>query len=320
MNFLKLPSGSGKIFTSFTTAMKQHSPEILVYSGIGEILTGTFLACRASTKVGAIIDEFKAEMNRIEKLYSVVPDDPELKAKQEKEEKKAIRACYLHATGELAKLYGLSVGLMVGGTVSILCGAGILKKRNAAIAAAYTTLDNSYREYRKRVAEKYGEEAENDIRMGAKEEKIDVKETDENGKEKTVKQKVKVTGPELSGYARYFVYGESAAAEPNFDYNQMFLIGQQEVANRMLRARGYLFLNDVYEMLGFERTVAGQVVGWVYDRNSDNHGDNVIDLRIETVFRKRSECPGDYEKCLIIDPNVDGEIMNHAVKLGMIEK
>jgi len=58
-------------------------------------------------------------------------------------------------------------------------------------------------------------------------------------------------------------------AEQFTGYNWMFLRHQQNWANDILRARGHLFLNEIYTMLGLPRTEIGAVVGWVYkDPNS----------------------------------------------------
>lgn len=51
-------------------------------------------------------------------------------------------------------------------------------------------------------------------------------------------------------------------------YNMMFLRHQERYANDLLMARGHLFLNEVYDMLGMSRTMNGQIVGWVWDGNT----------------------------------------------------
>ena len=51
-------------------------------------------------------------------------------------------------------------------------------------------------------------------------------------------------------------------------YNRMFLREQERYANDLLRARGYLFLNEVYEMLGMVKTKFGQVAGWTWRENA----------------------------------------------------
>lgn len=52
-------------------------------------------------------------------------------------------------------------------------------------------------------------------------------------------------------------------------YNKMYLVNQQNYFNDVLRTRGHLYLNEVYDTLGIPRTKAGQMVGWVFeDENS----------------------------------------------------
>lgn len=52
-------------------------------------------------------------------------------------------------------------------------------------------------------------------------------------------------------------------------YNKMYLQHQQQHLNDLLRSRGHLYLNEVFDVLGIPRTKFGQVSGWVYeDENS----------------------------------------------------
>lgn len=46
--------------------------------------------------------------------------------------------------------------------------------------------------------------------------------------------------------------------------NYFYLKARQQQLNDMLRARGHLFLNEVYDVLGFPRTMMGCIVGWMY--------------------------------------------------------
>lgn len=54
----------------------------------------------------------------------------------------------------------------------------------------------------------------------------------------------------------------------NPEYNRMFLAEQERYANDLLRVKGHLFLNEVYEMLGMVKTKFGQVAGWVWSENA----------------------------------------------------
>ena len=61
------------------------------------------------------------------------------------------------------------------------------------------------------------------------------------------------------------------------EYNWLFLRQQQNWCNDILRARGHIFLNEIYSTLGLPRTSAGQVLGWVYTKDVDS-GDNFVDF------------------------------------------
>lgn len=100
---------------------------------------------------------------------------------------------------------------------------------------------------------------------------------------------------ELSCYAR--VFDERSPKWINVkEADKLFLKVQERYANDLLKARGYLFLNDVYDILGFPRTAIGQVVGWIYDEK-DANGDNFVSF-------------GKYRDEFILDFNVDGEILS----------
>lgn len=287
--------------------VKKYSPEILVLTGIAGMITSAVMACKATRKLDPVLDAHKKGAEAVHQ-----------KKLDERDAKKEITKVYMKTGVELVKLYGPSVTVGALSITGILTSNHILRERNVALAAAYAAIDGSFKKYRGRVIEKFGEEVDKELRFDGHQEKIEVVEKDENGKEKKVKKNITVMGPGLSDYARYFAYGDARAAEANADYNSFFLKAQQELANHMLRANGFLFLNDVYEMLGIDKSLAGQAVGWVYDKEKDDHGDNYVDFGIQEVYRKRSDKPGDYEKVFLLDFNVDGSILEHAQEKGLI--
>lgn len=289
------------------TVMK-HSPEILVVTGIVGVVTSAVMACKATRRLDPVLEAHKKNAEEVHRKFT-----------DEKLKKRELTKVYMKTGVSFVKLYGPSVTVGMLSITGILASNNILRKRNVALAAAYTAIDTSFRQYRSRVVERFGEDVDKELRIGAHQEKIETVETDENGKEKKVKKSVAVVDSNMpSDYARYFAYGEARAAEPNADYNVFFLRAQQELANHMLRANGFLFLNDVYDMLGIDRSIPGQAVGWVYDKNKDDHGDNYVDFGIQEVFRKKSDQPGDYEKVFLLDFNVDGSILTHSLNKGLI--
>lgn len=285
-------------------SLKKNSPQILVVTGVGGMIFSGVMACKATRKLEPVLEEHKNKL--------------EIAHKYHEGEKKEITKVYAETGLELAKLYAGPVIVCALSATGIFAGTNVLRKRNIALATAYAALDTSYKTYRSRVVDRFGKDVDHEIVTGSHQEKIEVVETDENGKEKKVKKTITVMGEGLSPYARYFAYGEALAAETNAQYNEMFLKAQQELANHILAANGYLFLNDVYKMLGMKESITGQVVGWIYDKYDNDSGDNYVDFRIEKVYRKRSDAPGDYEEVFIVDPNVDGDIWENIRKRGLI--
>ena len=93
----------------------------------------------------------------------------------------------------------------------------------------------------------------------------------------------------------------------------MFLNAQQNYANDLLKSKGYLFLNDVYDMLGIPKTKAGQVVGWVYDPENPNSGDNYVDFGIYDAYNEKArDFVNGYERTILLDFNVDGYILDKS--------
>ena len=112
--------------------------------------------------------------------------------------------------------------------------------------------------------------------------------------------------PDVSDYAKFF--NETCVGwQKDPEYNLMFLKVQQQYANEKLRHQGYIFLNDVYDMLGMPRTKAGQIVGWIYDENNPN-GDNYVDFGI--YMEHNQNFVNGYETSLLLDFNVDGLILD----------
>ena len=287
----------------------KHSPEILAGVGVVGVVGSLVMACKATTKLSDILEDSKEQLDKIKEVAA----DPAYEEKYSRDDaKKDTTITYVQTAMKVTKLYAPSVILCASSLGCLLASNNILKKRNAALSAAYMTVDKSFKEYRKRVADRFGEEVEKEIRYNIKAEEIT--KVDENGNEVTETVKV-MDGTDdpnsYSDYARFF--DESCAAWQNdAEYNLTFLKAQQQYANDLLKARGRLFLNEVYRMLGIDETKAGQVVGWVY--NPDNPtGDNFVDFGIYNMQRERVRAfVNGYEPNILLDFNVDGVIWNLA--------
>ena len=204
-------------------------------------------------------------------------------------------------------MYAPAAILGVGSILCIVKSHDILTKRNAALAAAYTAVDKGFKEYRGRLIERFGEDLDRELRYNIRSKEIQETVIDENGEEKTITKTVQVAEPtEHNPYTKCFdewCTGWNKDAE----MNQVFLKRQQDYANEKLKAKGYLFLNEVYEMLGIPKTKLGHVVGWVYDEENPNK----VDFGVYNIHKEANrDFVNGRERSVWLDFNPDGNIMD----------
>lgn len=293
--------------------LKKHSPEILMVAGIVGTVVSAVMACKATTKVSEILENSK---NTIDTIHDCQENEAMADQYTPEDAKKDLAIVYIQTGIKLAKLYAPAVALGTLSIASILASNNILRKRNVALAAAYATVDRTFKEYRNRVVERFGEQVDKELRYDIKAKKIEKTVVGEDGKEKKVKETIQVAGiPGYSDYAKFFD-SSSPAWEKNAEYNLMFLKAEQNYANDRLKARGYLFLNEVYERLGIPPTKAGQIVGWIYDPDNPNHnGDNYVDFGLYDIHKEKTrDFVNGYEEVILLDFNVDGPILDRVLE------
>ena len=294
-----------KIYNKSEMKVRKYSPEILAGVGVVGVIASTVMACKATTKLNDILAESKEQL---EQIKTVAVDPAYADKYTEDDAKKDTTITYVQTGVKVAKLYAPSVILCASSLGCLLASNNILRKRNAALSAAYMTVDKSFKEYRRRVAERFGDEVEKEIRYNIKAKEIVTVDEEGNEVKETVKVMEGADDPTTySDYARFF--DESCPAWQNDpEYNLTFLRAQQQYANDLLKAQGRLFLNDVYKMLGIDITKAGQVVGWVYDPDCPV-GDNFVDFGIYDMSKERVRAfVNGYEPNILLDFNVDGNI------------
>lgn len=301
-------------FYKFRFKVKKHSPEILVVTGVVGTVASAVVACKATTKLSTILDESKDQVDKIHECM----DNVTMKERYSEEDgKKDLLIVYSQTGAKLIKLYAPAVAL---GTLSLACmltSNNILRKRNVALAAAYATVDKSFKQYRSRVIERFGKQLDNELKYNIKSKEIESVEVDENGNEKKVNKTANVVNPaDVSEYARFFeeyTTDEKGNSIKNMywnsdnEYNLMFLKQTERYANDKLRLKGYLFLNEVYEMLNLPKTKAGQIVGWIYDEENPI-GDNFVDFGLYMDNLSYSDFVNGFDPAILLDFNVDGNI------------
>jgi hypothetical protein len=294
-------------FSKVSVKVKKHSPEILIVAGVIGTVASAVLACRATTKIGTVMATSKNDISEIHSAAeNGVTSSGESYSKDDA--KKDLTIVYVQTGVKLAKLYAPSVALGALSITGIITSNQILRKRNVALAAAYATVDQTFKEYRNRVVDRFGEEVDKELRYNIKAKKVEEMVTDpDTGKEKKVKSTVDISDPTENPFCMFFDETTSEAYEQNADYNRMTLKAAQQYANDKLRADGFLFLSDVFDELGIRRTKLSQTVGWIYKpENAD--GDNYVDFRVLETNRETED--GGYEKAFLLDFNVDGPILD----------
>lgn len=288
-----VPEAIGRTVGRSSLLAQKNSPGILFGVGVVGMVGSTVLACRATLKMDQVLDVAQTKLRIAKDLQH--PDY------SERDRQKDITVIYVQNSVKIVKLYGPAIILGGLSIAALTRSHSILNKRNAALTAAYTALEKGFNEYRARVVEKYGEDQDREFRYGTETIEITDPKTDKK------KKITRVAPGEPSIYARFFDDGSTSwSKEP--EYNLIFLRCQQNYANDLLRSRGHVFLNEVYDMVGVPRSKAGAVVGWLLSKHGDT--DNFINFGVFDGRDRARDFVNGREGAILLDFNVDGVIFD----------
>lgn len=260
---------------------QKNAPSLLFLGGVTGMVSSTVLACRATLKLEAVTEDTNRNVS----------------AAADNGDNRHAALLYCKGTGKVIKLYAPAVLLGVASIGCLTKSHNMLNQRNLALTAAYAAVDRAFGEYRNRVIGKYGIEEDEYFRYATEE----VELVDEKGKLEKVRRIDYSETPSM--YARFFDQFSRAWSKDS-QYNLVYLRCQQQWANDLLKARGHLFLNEVYDALGLERTSAGSVVGWTISKE----GDNFVDFGIFDGGEGSRDFVNGREGSILLDFNVDGVI------------
>lgn len=209
--------------------LKHNSATVLTCVGAVGVVATSVLTAKATIKAVELVNEAECEKNDNLTKSEII---------------KTSGMCYIPAV-----VVGFS-------TLACIFGANVLNKRQqASLISAYTLIDNSFREYKNKLKELYGEEAHNNIvdaLMVEKAQQIDI-------------------------YAQGFLSSsnlaiEDGTSEPRLFYDEYSNRYFESTVERVMNAeyhlnRNYILggsvpLNMLYEFLGLEQTDYGDSVGW----------------------------------------------------------
>lgn len=294
--------------------LKKHSPEILVTVGVIGTVASAVMACKATLKVHDIVEETKETVNKIHEAVEQEKhtDDGELYTQEIAN--KDLTIVYGQTAWKFVKLYGPAIALGATSLACILASNNIMRKRNAALAAAFTAVDTSFKEYRGRVIDRFGKQLDRELRYNIKTQEVVETVVDEEGNETTVTTTVETVDPSINHDIYSVIYCEGCTGwSKNPMLNKVFLMQQQKNATEKLKWNHFLSLNEVYDMLGLPRTPYGQFAGWVYTEDS-SVGDNYVDFGIFDDPNDERKCAfvNGQERSIILDFNCIGDAYKYA--------
>lgn len=315
MNMDNFKDTLGRGFGRSSLYLQKHSPEILLGAGVFGMVATVVMASKATLKVDGVVTEYTATLG---KITSAVQEG-KTESGEEYSQQDAVEdtsKLYIQTGLKFAKLYGPAVGVGVLSIAAILGSHGVMAKRQVSLIAAYNLLGETYRQYRARVIEDLGEDVDSNYHLGLKDETRTETTLDEEGKK--VKNKVTTKTSRdpnaLSIYSRFFDEGNPMFRSDRL-LNKAFLQSQQNYMNDILIIRGHLFLNEVYEALGFPHTKEGAIVGWVLKNSSQEMKEEKRDGHVDFGLYDVNNDPGREfinltNPTVLLDFNVDGIIFD----------
>lgn len=206
-------------------------------------------------KHGSLILSFTAGASTVYAVVSAVQATPKALEKIEEENAQSkseiVRAawgCYIPTTAA------------VGVSLTCIFGAHILnQKQQKALVGAYLLLEQSYKDYRQKAVELYGDEIDNNIKTEVAKEKFtadEVLKTESGGDE--------LFFDEYSG--RYFNSTVENVILAEYQFNRNFVL------------RGSASLNEFYKFLGILGISGGELLGWSIDECESFYGYSWIDF------------------------------------------
>lgn len=241
-----------------TSFIKRNASTILTCMGSAGVIATSVMAVKATPKAMESLEEAKEEKgDELTKFEMVMTAGPN----------------YIPA---------IAVGVS---TIACIFGSNVLNKRNqAALVSAYALIDNSYKEYKNKVKELYGEEADENVRQEVAKDKYDENDIlDANGEE--------LFYDEFSG--RYFKSTIYKVQRAQYDLNRELIMTE------------CVPLNYYYELLGLPPIEGGDKLGWSTSMNFDYYWQLWIDFSHSTFdLEDGTKC---HKIWMLCEPSIDFE-------------
>ena len=265
---MKVPNELVKACKQAELYFKRNSSTFLTFVGAVGVIGTAVTAVKATPKALLILNEAKEEKGEELTKFEMI---------------RVAGTIYIPSV-----LIGLS-------TICCIFGANVLNKRQqAALTSAYALLENSYKEYRQKAKEIYGEEADVQIRESIVKDKA---KDDWNAyvpglKSLDIQDDICLFYDEIGG--RYFESTPSKVFNAEYHLNRNFAL------------KGCASLNEFYDFLGLDYAEEGDALGWSADHFLEGGMCPWIDFDHKTISIEDGSDEG--LKCIIIYPEVGPSI------------
>ena len=310
-------------------ALAENSPKLMIFGGVAMMLVGGVWAC---VKTHKKYDEVKEETGKdIETIHKAREECAE-ENYSKKDYQRDLAGAYGRKAIGYTKLYAGPVVLTVVGAALIFGGQHLLLAKLASVTVAYEALDKSFREFRDRVDENFGEGTSEKIALGGKLEKS----IDTDNKKWTFDQDpTDIFTFDFDQNNLEWVNDRSLLYDKLTDIQNALqdkLVGRLITGpNGVITRPGYLFLYEALHELCIDPDSDGKIdiannAGWIFDPNNPI-GDNFIDIGLDNprnaVFffepgtdpkdRKFRRDPIDHNDLLYLNFNCDDGLIGRKL-------
>lgn len=288
-----------------------HWPAIVTIVSVGGIAYGVYKMCKASTKLNEAMEPHrKMEESIVDSHNKGVIDDTEFKKK--------IGMAKIEQAKDVAKLYAPGFLLVASSTLGFLFSNRELGKRVVDAQSMALQYHDSYQKLKKNVQDAVGKKATQAIEHNIVSEKKEVEVTDSKTGKKSKRETIvdRINGEDYSHsvYSVFFNDTCEGFDEDSRKNNYEHLMSIQDECRRILRKKGYLWLVDVYNMLGIVPDTYNKAVmnsGWIDPEgpfsslicNSDGitRCDGVVDFGLNNIELHKND--SNFEPVWLLDFN-----------------
>lgn len=195
--------------------LRRNSPTILTFLGAAGVVATSIAAAKATPKAMALLEKTKEEKGEeLTKLEIVKVAGP-------------------------AYIPAVAIGAS---TIACIFGANALnKKTQASIMSAYALLDTSYKQYKSKVKELYGENSDRNVKK-------------EIAKDKFKDNDININNEKILFFDFYSLR--------YFESTERLVLKAENRVNELLKLYGRASLNDFYESLGMPTAYTGYELWW----------------------------------------------------------